>query len=122
MSNKEKYVLIALSISGARGKVIRKYNKYGAINILTESDFSSESVPHFISQEFIKVASEADIKAHDAKMKQVADRNKELDNSAEGTADSGNGSKDPSKSDLITEYEELSGEKAVASWNKDVYP
>lgn len=115
---KEKYVLVALSVSGARGRVIRKYNRQGAIDLLNENDFSPDSVPVLISQGFIKVASENDIKAHDAKMKQVTDRNKELDNSISGGADSGKGSTGPSKSDLITEYEKLSGEKVVGTWNK----
>jgi len=115
--SKDKYVLIALSVSGARGNVIRRYNKHGALNLLNENDFSSESTPVLISQKFIKVASEADIKAHDAKMKQVADRNKELDNSS-AVSPKDSGSKGPSKSDLITDYEAISGKKAVPTWNK----
>lgn len=95
--SKDKYVLKALSISGASGEVIRKYKAPGVFNILSQKDFKDGAVEQLIDNGWITVATDAQIKASEAAEKPAAPAKKV-------------------KKDYQADYKALSKEDAPDNW------
>jgi len=101
--SKDKYVLKALSVSGASGDVIRKYKAPGVHNILKKSDFKEGAVESLIDSGFLDVASEAQIKAAEqgAKKAEIDVEKKKV------------------KADYQADYKAIAKEAAPKSWTVD---
>jgi len=55
-----KYKLVALSVSGAGGQVIRKYGADGKVRILSDKDFMPDAIQGLVRNEFIEVVEKED--------------------------------------------------------------